>query len=46
MFDVSGPDLGGHWVIQLFSTGISWDVYFLFSIEEQLYNIETAQIFK
>jgi len=34
----------GHTII--LNRDFLWDVYFLFSIEEQLYNIETAQIFK
>ena len=41
MFDVLGPELGGPWVIQFLSTGISI-MGCLFSIEEQLYNLDTG----
>jgi len=39
MFDVSGPDLGGHWVIQLFSTGISYGMFIFYFLLRNNYTI-------
>jgi hypothetical protein len=44
-----GPDLGGPWGIdslgyRVVKRLLLWDVYFLFSIEEELYNLDTGQV--